>query len=78
MKEPSNYKFENSISELEAMIETIEKDEANIEQSLKAFEKGVELVRSAQKYLGEAQQKVTSLTEDADNPVTVDFPEAGE
>ena len=78
MKEPSNHKFENSISELEAMIETIEKDEANIAQSLKAFEKGIKLVRTAQKYLGEAEQKVTSLTEDADNPVTVDFPETGE
>ena len=41
----------------------------------KAFEKGIKLVRTAQNYLSQAEQRIASLTEDDGNFVTKDFNE---
>ena len=78
MKEPSNKNFEGTIADLESMIGTIENGDANIEESLKAFEKGIKLVHTAQSYLTQAEQRIASLTEEDGKLITKDFHENGE
>jgi len=56
------------MAELEAIVEQLEDNEQPLEESLKAFEKGVALTRAAQKLLAEAEQKVMLLTESDDGP----------
>jgi len=60
--------FNELMAELEAIVEQLEDNEQPLEESLKAFEKGVALTRAAQKLLAEAEQKVMLLTESDDGP----------
>ena len=53
--------FEKAISELEALVEKMEKGDQSLEQSLKDFERGVELTRACQQALKQAEQKVQTL-----------------
>jgi exodeoxyribonuclease VII small subunit len=58
--------FEQAVQELEGLVERMEKGELALEESLKAFERGVELTRLCQKALDEAEQKVDILTRKED------------
>jgi len=58
--------FEQAVQELEGLVERMEKGELGLEESLKAFERGVELTRLCQKALDEAEQKVDILTRKED------------
>jgi exodeoxyribonuclease VII small subunit len=61
--------FEDALSELEALVDTLEKGDLSLEDSLKSFERGVTLTRSCQEALSQAEQKVhmlESLDDDAD------------
>lgn len=53
--------FEKSLDELETLVERMEKGESSLEDSLKDFERGIELTRHCQKALTEAEQKVQIL-----------------
>ena len=53
--------FEQSMSELESLVENMEKGEMSLDESLSAFEDGIKLTRSCQKSLQEAEQKVEIL-----------------
>src|SRR5690606_2484361 len=53
--------FERSLAELEALVEKLERGEMSLEESLKAFERGVELTRVCQSALKQAEQKVEIL-----------------
>ena len=61
-KKSETLSFEDALSELESLVETMEKGELTLEESLKSFERGVELTRTCQKALKEAEQKVEILT----------------
>ena len=52
------------MSELESLVESLEKGDLSLEESLKSFERGVELTRSCQRALEEAEQKVRILSKD--------------
>ena len=54
--------FEVALAELEAVVERLEHGELSLEESLKQFERGVELTRSCQVALKQAEQKVKLLT----------------
>ena len=58
----SEIDFEKSLAELEQLVETMEKGDLTLEESLKHFERGVSLTRASQKALAEAEQKVRILT----------------
>jgi exodeoxyribonuclease VII small subunit len=58
--------FEQAVQELEGLVERMEKGELGLEESLKAFERGVELTRLCQKALDEAEQRVDILTRKGD------------
>ena len=53
--------FEKSMSELEALVEKLERGDLPLEESLAAFERGVALTRACQSALSEAEQKVELL-----------------
>ncbi len=56
--------FEKALAELEKLVETMEKGELTLEDSLKQFERGITLTRACQEALVEAEQKVQILTRD--------------
>lgn len=53
--------FEKKLSRLEEIVNSMEKGELSLEDSLKAFEEGVKLSRECQSQLSEAEQKVKVL-----------------
>jgi exodeoxyribonuclease VII small subunit len=55
--------FEDSLAELEQLVGQLEQGDISLEESLKAFERGVTLTRICQKALQEAEQKVHILIE---------------
>ena len=55
--------FEASMKELETLVERMEAGEISLEDSLKDFERGIELTRNCQSALKEAEQKIQILME---------------
>ena len=53
--------FEQSLSELEALVAKLEQGDVPLEEALKTFERGVALTRQCQAALRTAQQKVEVL-----------------
>ena len=64
-QEPNIPDFEKSLSELEALVERMERGELTLEQSLEHFERGMKLSRSCQLALEQARLKVDQLLSDA-------------
>ncbi len=54
--------FEQALKELEGLVERLEQGELTLEESLKSFERGIELTRQCQQALQAAEQKVEILT----------------
>ncbi|MGB1272024.1 MAG: exodeoxyribonuclease VII small subunit [Endozoicomonas sp.] len=57
------FAFEQSLADLESLVKQMESGDMSLEQSLKAFERGIRLTRDCQKALTEAEQKVQILLE---------------
>lgn len=55
--------FEQSLADLEALVSKMEQGDLSLNESLTAFEQGVQLTRECQTMLDQAQQKVQVLTE---------------
>ena len=55
--------FETALAELEALVEKMEQGDLSLDESLKQFERGVQLTRACQQALKEAEQKVQILLE---------------
>lgn len=53
--------FEQALGELEAVVERLEHGELPLEEALRQFERGVELARTCQDSLKQAEQKVEIL-----------------
>jgi exodeoxyribonuclease VII small subunit len=55
--------FETSLQALEEIVSKMEQGTLSLEQSLEAFEQGVQLTRTCQSTLKEAEQRVSKLTQ---------------
>jgi exodeoxyribonuclease VII small subunit len=55
--------FEQSLTDLQSLVERLETGELSLEDSLSAFEQGVRLTRDCQTALAQAEQKVQILME---------------
>jgi exodeoxyribonuclease VII small subunit len=53
--------FEAALAELEKIVEKMETGEQSLEESLKSFQRGIELTRACQQGLKEAEQRVEKL-----------------
>ena len=56
-----NGKFEEALSELEGLVQRLEKGELPLEESLAAFERGMSLVRQLGDRLAQVEQRVEVL-----------------
>ncbi len=62
-KKKATSSFEESLAELEQLVMKLERGDIPLEESLQAFERGVNLTRACQQALQEAEQKVQVLVE---------------
>lgn len=62
-KTPSTIDFEQSLADLESLVQQMEQGELSLEDALKCFERGVRLAQTCQQALQAAEQKVEKLME---------------
>ncbi|MDH3899538.1 MAG: exodeoxyribonuclease VII small subunit [Gammaproteobacteria bacterium] len=60
-KQQQTVPFEQSLKELETLVEKMEQGDLSLEESLQYFERGVQLTRACQQALKAAEQKVETL-----------------
>jgi exodeoxyribonuclease VII small subunit len=65
--------FEQSLAELESLVERLEHGDLPLEEALKTFERGVALTRHCQAALQAAQQKVEILLKRGEQSVVEPF-----
>ena len=56
--------FESSLKALESIVARLEDENINLEDSVKSFEEGINLVKECQKQLQEAELKIKKLLDD--------------
>jgi exodeoxyribonuclease VII small subunit len=66
----NNIKFETALESLEEKVRLLESGNISLDESLKAFEEAVALVRVCNDRLAEAERRVRILTEGKDGTVT--------
>lgn len=67
--------FEDNIKELEKVVTDLEKGELSLDDSIKIFEKGIQLSKECNKSLDEAEQKINILVESNGKMVEEPFKE---
>jgi len=67
--------FEKSLHNLEQIVQKMESSELGLEDSLKQFEKGIELAKNCQNALSSAELKVKQLIEQNGLQQTLPFDE---
>lgn len=72
-KKPENMSFEESLTELDALVNQLENGDLDLEDALKKFERGIALARSSQTKLTEAEQRVEILLKDDDASELIPF-----
>lgn len=60
--------FEKTLTDLESIVDRLEQGDLPLDESLKAFERGVELTRQCQVALKQAEQKVEILLRKTGQP----------
>ena len=70
-----NKTFEENMQRLEQIVRAMERGDVALEESLKLFQEGTELVRACGKLLDEAELQVKKVMAGSDGrPVEEDFP----
>jgi exodeoxyribonuclease VII small subunit len=72
-KEQKTLDFEASLTTLDGLVNKLEGGELSLEESLSAFEEGINLTRQCQQHLSSAEQKVSMLVGKDDNLQLTDF-----
>ena len=62
-KTTSKLDFEQALSQLEKLVDDLESGELSLEDSIKAFEKGIELSKLCRQKLEKAEDRVKKLLE---------------
>lgn len=75
-KKPPEPSFEASLKRLEEVLDSLEHRDLSLEEAMRAFEEGVELVRVCHRKLDEVEKRVELLLkDDAGRFFTRPFPE---
>ncbi len=69
---PEELPFEDAIRELEGIVEAMESGELPLEESLRRYQRGVELVKAAHQRLRAAEQQVKVLEEGVLKPLDLE------
>ena len=64
--------FEDALEELETIVEQMEDGEPSLEESLKLFERGMDLTRRCQAALDDAEQRIRTLADAESSPSGTD------
>lgn len=65
--------FEKAMAELQTLVDKMEQGEFSLEESIRQFERGIELTRQCSDALKTAEQKVQQLTAGADGEQLREF-----
>ena len=77
--EKQNKSFENNMQRLEQIVRAMERGDVPLEESLKLFQEGTELVRTCNELLENAQLQVKKIMTAPDgSPVEEDFIDAAD
>ena len=76
-KQQSEFNFEEALEELERLVSSMEEGELSLEDSMKAFEKGIKLTRECQTALQKAEQKVQILLNESGETQAFDVEDEG-
>ncbi|CZF77331.1 Exodeoxyribonuclease 7 small subunit [Grimontia celer] len=66
-KKPENMTFEETLKELDTIVNGLESGDLPLDAALKQFERGISLARQGQKTLSDAEQRVEILLAQDDN-----------
>ena len=77
VKQQSEFNFEEALQELERLVSSMEEGELSLEDSMKAFEKGIKLTRECQTALQKAEQKVQILLNESGETQAFDVEDEG-
>ena len=66
MEDKKDLNFEETMEELENIVQELEKGKLNLDDSIKKFEKGMDLSKKISNYLEEAEKKITILVKGKD------------
>lgn len=72
-EEKKNITYEQAAAELESIVELLENGELTLEDSIRMFEKGIELVRFCNKKLDDIEKRITILIEGKDGMIEKDY-----
>lgn len=74
-----NLSFEENMNRLEQIVRAMERGDVPLEESLKLFQEGTELVKQCGKLLDDAEQQVTKIVTLADGtPAEEEFSDGAE
>ena len=65
--------FEDAVSELESIVEKMEKGDLPLDEALTLFERGVGLAKQSQNALNKAEQRVQILMQSQQGDTLTDF-----
>ncbi len=68
-KKETEMNFEDAMRKLDSIVETLEKGNIPLEEALKQFDSGVQLVRLLNKKLDDAERKIEMLLKDKNGNV---------
>lgn len=72
-KKLENLSFEESLEELEHIVQNLEKGELSLENSMTLFERGLNLSQISQEKLKEAEQKIQILMQNNNDSALENF-----
>ena len=72
-KKLENLSFEESLQELEHIVQNLETGELNLEDAMSSFERGLNLSQLSQEKLKDAEQKIQKLVTQNGQQHLVDF-----
>jgi exodeoxyribonuclease VII small subunit len=64
--------FDAGLKKLEGIVQKLDTGELSLEDSIKVFEEGIELVRALAKKLDEAEKKIETLTQAQDGSIAIE------
>jgi exodeoxyribonuclease VII small subunit len=67
-------KFEDALGRLETIVQSLERGDLSLDESLKAFEEGVKLSKNCLKLLDDAERRVDILVGERGRKKTQPFP----
>ena len=67
--EEQNINFEESMKQLETIVQELESGKLNLDDSMKKFEEGMKISKNCSNYLEKAEKKITLLVQDGNGEI---------